>query len=188
MRTFDSYWHTNLTLKVSLKVCSYAVHHDIQEAPYSRNKQIKRHQNRVVHKPLSAFSRFVPRETDRCVHLEDIIMACMPTIGDRRVTGVCALCPAACFSVSHLHLVAFGETYSTDRSNNEAFQCEAYSYPHTHTSMHTGKPICRNVHKNTCTGTCKPAQPQGKCHSYTPAKEWSLQGDMKLKDQLCAEP
>lgn len=51
-------------------------------------------------------------------------MARMPTIGDGRVTAACARCPAVCLSVSHLHLVAFGETYSTDRSNNEAFQCK----------------------------------------------------------------
>lgn len=114
---------SNVAPKVSLELSSHAIHHDIQAACYGRYKQIKLHQRRLVHDSLPAFSRFVPRETDRCVHLEDIIMACMPTVGDRRVTGVCARCPTVCLSVSHLHLVAFGETYSTDRSNNEAFQC-----------------------------------------------------------------
>lgn len=92
------------------EVSSHTIHHDIQVACYGRYKQIKLHQRLLVHDSLSAFSRFVPRETDRCVHLEDIIMACMPTIGDRRVTGVCARCPAVCLSVSHLHLVACGDT------------------------------------------------------------------------------
>lgn len=114
---------SNLAPEVSPEVALHAIHHDMQAACYGRYKQIKLHQRLLVHDSLSAFSRFVPRETDRCVHLEDIIMACMPTVGDRRVTSVCARCPTVCLSVSHLHLVAFRETYSTDRSNNEAFQC-----------------------------------------------------------------
>lgn len=79
-------------------------------------------QRQLVDDSLTAFSRFVPRETDRCVHLEDIIMACMATIGDRRVTGVCEQCPTVCLSVSHLHRAAYRGTFASDRSNNEAFQ------------------------------------------------------------------
>lgn len=170
---------------------SHAIHHDIQAACEGRHKQIKLHQRRLVHDSLPAFSRFVPRETDRCVHLEDIIMARMATIGDRRVTGVCAhgALPRVFLSLISTSLPSGRLTALTgpimELSNNVGL------FRHTHTQSmhaHTQKHICRNIHKKTRTETHQQAQPRGKCHSYAQAKQWSLQGDMKLKDQLCAEP
>lgn len=108
--------------EVSPELSSQAIHHDIQAAGDGRYKQIKLHQRRLFMTLSLLLAHFAPKDIDRCVHLEDIIMACMPTVGDRRVTGACERCPTVRLPVSHLHLVAFRETRTSDRSNNEAFQ------------------------------------------------------------------
>lgn len=141
-----------------------AIHHDIQADVYGRCKQIKFLRRQCVHYSLSAFSRFVPKETDRSVHLQDIIMACTPTAGDRRVTVCTCLRPAMRISVSHLHLVVFRGTPTADRSGNEAFldmhiqgcvrtlgSAYASMYTETHAPSHV-----RYSLGESATHTCKP--------------------------------
>lgn len=176
--------------EVSLEVSPHTKRHDIQAAHCVRYKQIKLHERRLVRDFLPALSKFVPGETDSCVHLEDIIMARVPTVGDRRVTGVCAWRPTTRLPLSLIstslpsgRLTAL--TGPIMKLFNVGLFRRARTQTHTQARARARRQICRNMLRNTCT---EQAQPQGKCHSYTQAKQWSLQGDMNLKDQLCAEP
>lgn len=126
-------------------------------------------------------------ETDRCVHLEDTTMAWVRTAGDRRLTGMCAQClflSLISTSVPSGRLIEL--TGPVLKLSNVGF------FRHTHTMcihVHREKQKQKYIHKNACTdNTHEQGQPRGKCHSYTQAKQWSLQGDMNLKDWLCAEP
>lgn len=114
----------------------------------------------------SAFSRFVPKETDRRVHLQDIIMACIPTAGDRCVTACTCLCPATQISVSQLHLVAFRGTPGADRSGNEAFLEMRGKGACAHSEAHMRQCTQKHMRAQPCQ-----VQPRGMCHSHMQANE-----------------
>lgn len=156
------YWYCKHFIWGFPEVSACAIHQYIQADVYGRCKQIKFLQRQHVRDSLSAFSRFVPKETDRGVHLQDITMACMPTAGDRCVTACTCLCPASRISVSHLQLIAFRGTPSADRSGNEALRRHlcVRTLGSTYASMYTETHACpatSGTASGKCaTHTCKP--------------------------------
>lgn len=149
------YWRLNMCDLRDLESCSNAIHHDIQAACPGRYKHIEVHQRQLVHDFQPAFSIFVLRETDRCVHLEDIIMACMHTVGDRSVTSVCVPTALLCFFLSLIStLLPSGRLAALTGPVMNLSIVGLFGPVHEHACFceRTREHICRNKHRNTCAG------------------------------------
>lgn len=166
------------------ELSSHAMHHEIWAACYHRHKQRKKQTQNSIRNSL-----FPWKQTDVSIWKTPQWPECA-LLG----TGAWQACVHSALPCVFLSLISTSVpsgrlielTGPVLKLSNVGF------FRHTHTMcihVHREKQKQKYIHKNACTdNTHEQGQPRGKCHSYTQAKQWSLQGDMNLKDWLCAEP
>lgn len=118
---------------------------------------------------LTPLLAYFLRETDRCVHLEDIIMACMHTVGDRSVTRVCVPTALLCIFLSLIStLLPLGRLAALTDAVMKLSIVGLFGSVHEHACFCEcmQEHISRNMHRNTCAG--KHSLKENATHAHKP--------------------